>query len=73
LKFYLDKYKVRFDEVTIVLKSKSRYYHTRFAAITTDVVRQQLVPIPPIAEQMKLIESVERGFLHLKEIAENIN
>jgi type I restriction enzyme S subunit len=46
---------------------------TTFIAITMDVVRQQLVPIPPIAEQIKLIGAVERGFLHLKEIAENLN
>jgi type I restriction enzyme S subunit len=46
---------------------------TTFIAITTDVVRQQFIPIPPIAEQTKLIETVESGFMYLKKIAENLN
>ena len=46
---------------------------TTFIAITTDVVRQQLVPIPPLTEQCRITEIIENVLTYLNEINKNIN
>ncbi|MDR3242875.1 MAG: restriction endonuclease subunit S, partial [Clostridiales Family XIII bacterium] len=46
---------------------------TTFVAITTDVVRQQIVPIPPLAEQQRIVASIETAFAELENIAENLS
>jgi type I restriction enzyme S subunit len=43
-----------------------------FTAITTDVVKQQLVPIPPLAEQYRIVEIIEQCLQRLMSIAENL-
>jgi type I restriction enzyme S subunit len=45
---------------------------TTFMAITTDVVKQQIVPIPPIAEQQRIVTAIEAAFEQLDSIAENL-
>jgi len=46
---------------------------TTFIAITADVVRQHIVPIPPLAEQRRIVETIEQGLGTFNEIALNIN
>ncbi|GHT16738.1 hypothetical protein FACS18942_08900 [Planctomycetales bacterium] len=46
---------------------------TTFIAITTEVVKQQIVPVPPIAEQAKILALIENGYLQLSEIVEKLN
>jgi len=45
---------------------------TTFMAITTDVVRQQIVPVPPLAEQRRIVETIEQALETLREITVNI-
>ena len=46
---------------------------TTFIAITTDVVRQQLVPLPPLAEQRHIVSAIESAFAFIDEIEQNKN
>ena len=46
---------------------------TTFMSITTDVVRKQIVPIPPLAEQRRIVETIDRGLKMLNEIALNLS
>ena len=46
---------------------------TTFIAITTEVVRQQLIPIPPITEQHRIVVTIENSLTYLNEITKNIN
>ena len=46
---------------------------TTFMAITTDVVRQQIAPLPPLAEQERIIIAVDTTFKWLNEITANLN
>jgi type I restriction enzyme S subunit len=46
---------------------------TTFIAITTDVVRQQIIPIPPITEQHRIVTAIENSFAYLNEITEKLN
>jgi type I restriction enzyme S subunit len=41
---------------------------TTFAAITGDVIKNQLIPIPPLAEQRRIVERVEELLSHIKEL-----
>jgi type I restriction enzyme S subunit len=44
-----------------------------FMAITTDVVRQQIVPFPPLAEQKRIVSTIEKLFYQLDKVAEGLN
>jgi type I restriction enzyme S subunit len=46
---------------------------TTFMAITTDVVQQQIVPLPPLAEQYRIVDSIEKSFKLLDEISVNLS
>ncbi|MDR0460245.1 MAG: restriction endonuclease subunit S [Nitrososphaerota archaeon] len=41
---------------------------TTFIAITTDVVRQQLIPIPPLTEQQRIMVTIEAAFEQIDNI-----
>jgi len=46
---------------------------TTFVAITTEVVRQQIIPLPPLSEQKRIVKSLENGFEILDEIITNLD
>jgi type I restriction enzyme S subunit len=46
---------------------------TTFIAITTDVVNQLLVPIPPFQEQEKIIKIITNSFEYLDKIIDKYN
>lgn len=44
-----------------------------FAAITADTVKEQLIPLPPLAEQAKIIDTINHLYRQQDTIAENLN
>jgi type I restriction enzyme S subunit len=46
---------------------------TTFVAITTDIVKSQSVPIPPLAEQQRIVTAIEATFQQLKQIADSLS
>ncbi|GBU20438.1 type I restriction endonuclease [Fibrobacteres bacterium R8-0-B4] len=44
---------------------------TTFIAITTDVVQQQVVPIPPLSEQNRIVSAIESAVTIIDEIERN--
>jgi type I restriction enzyme S subunit len=45
---------------------------TTFQAITSDVVHRQSVPVPPLAEQLRIISAIESAYEILDVISSNI-
>jgi len=45
---------------------------TTFQAITTDVVCQQIVPLPPLAEQQRIVAAIEAAFEQLDRVTEEL-
>jgi len=44
-----------------------------FTAITTDVVKQQLIPLPPLTEQQRIVAAIEAQFEILNTIIKTLN
>ena len=45
---------------------------TTFKAISVDTIKQQYIPLPPLAEQKRIVEKIENAFAKLDQIAEKL-
>ena len=45
---------------------------TTFKAISVDTIKQQYIPLPPLAEQKRIVEKIENAFAKLDQISEQL-
>ena len=61
-----------------LMKTYENYFNERatgstFSAITKEVVYETIIPLPPLSEQKRIVEIVERNFNRLDEVEKLIN
>ena len=59
---------------TKILKEKfiQKATGSTFTSISMDIIRNEIIPLPPLAEQHRIVEKIEHIFAVLEELEENI-
>ena len=59
---------------TKILKEKfiQKATGSTFASISIDIIRNKIIPLPPLAEQHRIVQKIEHIFAVLEELEENI-